>query len=214
MAGYVWYACYGSNLLYERFMCYITGGKAPGSSHVNPGARDRTPPVGDELYRINRRLYFGETSKAWQNRGVAFIEADPDEQAVTLSRIYRITHQQFEDVLAQENRKKPGSLDLRLQDLDPGDSIKVSDSWYGRLICVELYESEPVLTFTSPADLPVDERREPSVEYLTVIINGLLETQSELPDSDIVAYFMQTEAGMLGEDVIRDIIDEWRSRNG
>ena len=27
---YVWYACFGSNILYERFNCYLEGGRIAG----------------------------------------------------------------------------------------------------------------------------------------------------------------------------------------
>jgi hypothetical protein len=40
----VWYACNGSNLNYERLLCYIKGGTAMGRSGANEGCRDQRPP--------------------------------------------------------------------------------------------------------------------------------------------------------------------------
>ena len=41
----VWYVGYGSNLLRERFICYITGGQFRlGGSHTN-GCKDKTLPI-------------------------------------------------------------------------------------------------------------------------------------------------------------------------
>ena len=35
----VWYLSYGSNLLEERFLCYIEGGTPPGSKSFHSGSR-------------------------------------------------------------------------------------------------------------------------------------------------------------------------------
>ncbi len=44
MKDYVWYACYGSNLLYERFKCYILGGTFNGNGRYHDGCQDKTLP--------------------------------------------------------------------------------------------------------------------------------------------------------------------------
>lgn len=38
----VWYACYGSNLLEEHFLCYILGGQPAGVKTVYGGCNDKT----------------------------------------------------------------------------------------------------------------------------------------------------------------------------
>ena len=41
----VWYACYGSNLLKKRFLCYIQGGKIEGCKKSYFGCDDKSPPI-------------------------------------------------------------------------------------------------------------------------------------------------------------------------
>ena len=41
---YVWYACYGSNINYERFMYYINGDKKGKYSTIN-GCEDKSEPI-------------------------------------------------------------------------------------------------------------------------------------------------------------------------
>ena len=55
---YVWYACYGSNLLKERFMGYILGGGIKGEG----GCRDKTPPIKEMQITISHVLYFSKRS--------------------------------------------------------------------------------------------------------------------------------------------------------
>ena len=43
-AGEVWYVSYGSNMAFERLVCYIEGGCPPGGVRTNPGARDPNLP--------------------------------------------------------------------------------------------------------------------------------------------------------------------------
>ena len=40
---FVWYACYGSDMLEGRFNCYLLGGRVKGMSRDCVGARDKTP---------------------------------------------------------------------------------------------------------------------------------------------------------------------------
>lgn len=211
MANSVWYACYGSNLLLERFLCYIEGGTAPGSQFNNPGARDQTLPLDIRPYEIDRPLYFGEKSGQWQNGGVAFLETAAAPDQVSHGRIYKITDQQFEDVVLQENRLLPGSASQPIARPEPGQSAVVFESIYGRIMCLEILAGSPVYTFTRPTDIPKPRRFRPSVEYLTTIIRGLLETRPEIRRDQIISYFMNTEAAELGAPGIENIINNLES---
>jgi len=208
MSTYLWYASYGSNLLYGRFLCYISGGVAPGSTHNNPGARDQSLPTDKKPYEIDRQLYFAERSEAWHNLGVAFIEIAPKPQRRALGRIYRITREQFEDVFAQENRAPVGRLADTFPSLERGESRIVSDSWYGRLIHLDDLDGEPVYTFTRRSDAPPSRRLRPSKEYLATIIAGLIETNPTMSGEEIIDYLLPTEAGGLGERTLRRIVSE------
>ncbi|MDD4081108.1 MAG: gamma-glutamylcyclotransferase [Eubacteriales bacterium] len=102
----LWYACYGSNINYERFMLYIQG------------CDDKTPPKETRPYVLPHRLYFGGRSRTWAGP-VAFISTLHDENARTLGRVYRITAAQFDQIRDKEgpsdhwygNRMCLGQLD-------------------------------------------------------------------------------------------------------
>jgi len=44
-APHVWYASFGSNILWERFACYLEGGRVAGMIKDMPGSRDPSPPT-------------------------------------------------------------------------------------------------------------------------------------------------------------------------
>jgi len=101
----LWYACYGSNLSYERFMAYINA------------CADKTPPQKDAPCLLPHRLYFAGRSR-WGG-AAAFVETALDVSARTLGRAYLVTPGQFEDIRRQEgagprwygNRLRLGELD-------------------------------------------------------------------------------------------------------
>ena len=103
MTKYVWYASYGSNLLRERFLCYIQGGLIPGNDKAERGARNPSLPIDDRRIIIKHDLFFALESEKWQGSGVAFIDYHHNNHAKTLGRMYRITEEQFIDVVLQEN---------------------------------------------------------------------------------------------------------------
>lgn len=63
----VWYAVYGSNLLYERFMCYLKGGSFRGG-HAAERCSDSAPPRARLLYELPYDMYFGKSSGSWEGR--------------------------------------------------------------------------------------------------------------------------------------------------
>ncbi|KAG6554748.1 hypothetical protein Mapa_003767 [Marchantia paleacea] len=206
---YVWYGSYASNMWSARFMCYIEGGQVEGMARACGGGRNRTPPVASRWLRVPHKLIFGhEWNSFWGSGGVAFLDpishgGSPD----TLIRIYKITLQQFCDVLAQENRRDPNDSTVhshltvdwnfinrlrsdltarhRTFDFFPG-------SWYGTLKYLRDEDGLPILTFTcsianmrrfSEGQLPVCA---PSKSYSQVIIRGLLE--HGLSEEEATAY--------------------------
>ncbi|MGX1752144.1 hypothetical protein [Sphingobacterium sp. NPDC055346] len=56
----VWYACYGSNLLKDRFYCYIQGGQPAGANTIYEGCTDKSLPIDEENIIINAELYFAK----------------------------------------------------------------------------------------------------------------------------------------------------------
>ena len=95
---YVWYACYGSNINYDRFMLYINR------------CTDTTPPVESRPYQFNYPIYFAKKSRLWDNGGVAFL----DDSCIgeTLGRIYKITKEQYEQVKINEGPNYRKQIDL------------------------------------------------------------------------------------------------------
>lgn len=176
---YVWYAAYGSNLAAERFAVYLTGGAIPFSTtgRIQQGARNPAPATADQPFTLERSLLFTGSAKQWGGGGSAILDHDHNPITPTLSRVYRITLEQFEDVFAQEN-----GLDAPIP-FDVGDllagPIDLSERKYGRIELVGEIESEPVLTFLSPqrpAGLNAAD-----TSYLQVMAIGLMETYEFSP---------------------------------
>eukprot|EP01098_Paradermamoeba_levis_P012442 TRINITY_DN5451_c0_g1_i1.p1 TRINITY_DN5451_c0_g1~~TRINITY_DN5451_c0_g1_i1.p1 ORF type:complete len:258 (+),score=61.61 TRINITY_DN5451_c0_g1_i1:209-982(+) len=88
--SYVWYASYGSNIHFDRFMCYIQGGKPANCSEASPGCRDVTPPLKDKPFLFPLSLYFARTSRGWGGapafldfeEKMDFLESDKFEEVV------------------------------------------------------------------------------------------------------------------------------------
>ncbi|HAV92975.1 TPA: hypothetical protein DCW38_07350 [candidate division WOR-3 bacterium] len=143
------YAVYGSNLLRERFIYYIEGGKFRGE--IYNGCRDKTLPVDSGSMTIPYRLYFAKHSSSWENKGVAFLDhrLETDENYFVRVRLWQISEDQFRDIQEQEGDWYPDIIDLGKQD---GLRIK---------------------TITGEH---IDEKNRPSESYLSVIRQGLMET--------------------------------------
>ncbi len=95
----VWYACYGSNINYERFMRYIIK------------CADKTPPKESRKILIPYEVYFA--SEAWQNwdgSAVAFL--DTEKPGFAYGRAYLITYDQYKQVKEQEGPKYTKQIDL------------------------------------------------------------------------------------------------------
>ena len=180
----VWYACYGSNLLRERFLCYLQGGRPEGATRTYSGARNRREPERDVPMTLPGDVFFGWSSPTWGG-GIAFYHADIEGAA--LARAYLVTDQQFSDVVAQEMRREPGTdldlttvLDRRRHDTGPGR--------YESLHLVGELEGVPVLTFTAP-DPAALQRNPPSEPYLSTIAKGLRQSHG-LSDAAICDYLL------------------------
>src|SRR4051812_38700552 len=129
----VWYASYGSNILTDRFRCYIAGGQPLGSQRTYEGCRDTSVPRADKPTTINHELYFSKNSPVWDNGGVGFISIQPDKTKTTFARMYLITEQQLTDVAKQETNSN-NYLNINFMEaVENGNTIFKSPSWYGKL---------------------------------------------------------------------------------
>ena len=148
---YLWYAAYGSNINYDRFLLYITGGtkKFYDVEIVAKGCFDKSLPIKDQFYKINHPIYFAKHSSKWSG-GVAFLNTRIS--GLTYGRVYLITKDQFQAIKAQEG------------------------SWYSEEINLGILEGYPVKTFTGFHE----DIEKPSISYLNTINEALTQMNCPL----------------------------------
>lgn len=184
VSEHLWYASYGSNLFEARFAYYLRGGRPPGATRTYPGARTRTPPAASRGLRVPGQVFFGWESATWGGGGVAFL--DPEAAGEALVRAYRITPEQFADVVAQEMHREPGA-DIDLSVLHAERRMTLGPGRYETLVLIDHLEGEPVLTFTCSASDERPELNPPSERYLQMIAAGLRESHGLQPE-EVVDY--------------------------
>ncbi len=103
----IWYAAYGSNLCFQRFACYLKGGKPFFGREENLGCKESNFRVENERYVIGYPIIFASakddlSSKMWGKGGVAFL--DDSSVGVSFGRIWKLSKEQYEQVRDQESR--------------------------------------------------------------------------------------------------------------
>lgn len=211
MGNYVWYACYGSNLNEDRFNYYIKGGKYPVNGSNYSGCRDKTDFISKTNMTIKHGLYFAEKSDSWEGKAIAFITAKANFPKYILDKItskyssttkcvlYKVTSEQFIDILTQENGKTPSKtnpmlLPENLKSINSGGELMIGreeeNIWYGRLLRLKNHKDGcPIYTFTSKkSDNAIKTSlKEPGEKYLRVIGKGLLKN-FELSKDEVAKY--------------------------
>lgn len=202
----VWYSCYGSNLSEERFNCYLRGGHVKGMSRPCVGARDPTPAEKSLVLWMPYRVFFAHAmNSAWGYGGVAMLDVTPNRMHKSFMRLYKVTLQQFNDVIAQENGIKPPLPAARWLTCEQLEQFRLQESGCLRLqfesgiypAVAYLGEQEglPILTFTCMTEMTNDFLRgqlpaiPPADNYLAVLQRGLEESgMNEMEDywKDIV----------------------------
>ena len=175
---YVWYLSYGSNMLENRFLCYIKGEIFIGNGYKEEGCKDSSLPIKSKALMISNDLYFAKSSPRWSGGGVAFIKSRGKESCheglkQTYAKMYLITRDQFEDVVKQENRLPvKDSLKIDYQGLHRDHEFMLfPNKFYGRLLFLGYEASYPIYSFTSPeADQFFNP---PSKAYLLSILAGI-----------------------------------------
>ena len=108
---YSWYVSYGSNMLEERFLCYIEGGCFEDGGSYNEACYDTTAPLEKRTIDIPYDMYFGNYSGSWQNGGVSFL--DVTKKGKSLGVAYLITKEQAAKlagvVLVEKTNPKTGT---------------------------------------------------------------------------------------------------------
>ena len=164
---YVWYVSYGSNMLRERFLCYIRGGSFEGSRY-RQACSDASLPAAVKAVEIPYDMYFGNNSGSWENGGVSFL--DTKENGNALGVAYLITRQQFEHVAAQENGGRP-----------PHEGY----GWYESVIHLGKMDGFEVKTITNTNLRPYNE---PCDAYLDTLSKGIRENWPDKSDEEIRDY--------------------------
>lgn len=148
----VWYASYGSNTNSARFQEYLDscGG------NVNE--------IESKSFLTRGKLYFAAGSRRWgRGKGVAFF--DEESEGSVLTRIYKVSHEQFLSIQSQEGPK------------------------YRRKLMLGIVDDLPVYTFTSP------EKREdlnvPSADYVLTILTGLKEAYPGVSETVLLSYLIK-----------------------
>lgn len=176
-ADLVWYVSYGSNLSSARLRCYLAGGAPPGGRWQAPGARDATPPRADRRLDLDRALWFGGPSHTWDG-APAYL--DRERAGTTIARAWLVTREQFADVVAQENQREPGSLDVPDRLLVDG-GVLLPGERYGRLVGLDPVDGVPAATFTYVERPPA---RPPTPAYLAMLAQGLAELGLATEEAD------------------------------
>ncbi|MBX3097090.1 MAG: hypothetical protein KF812_09525 [Fimbriimonadaceae bacterium] len=185
----VWYVSYGSNLNEERLRIYLEGGRLAGTKIRAKGARDPSPPARSSGIKMGHRLFFSGHSTRWGG-APAFLHPEPSELH-SLGRAYDITWEQFEDIAAQENGRRAGSVVLASADFLNSDGIlNLDPSWrYNAILYLGEMEGLPLLTISTTRTDVLHHRAVPSQAYLDVISAGLRQTYPAMSDFEIETYF-------------------------
>lgn len=164
---YVWYVSYGSNMLKDRFLCYIEGGSY-GDSRYRQACDDTTPPLAVKTLKIPFDMYFGNESGSWQGGGVSFL--DTSEKGNALGVAYLITKDQFNHVATEENG---------------GRYPREGYGWYESIISLGEMDGFEVITITNSI---LRSYNKPSGQYLNTLIKGIKENWPDMSDEDIEDY--------------------------
>ena len=164
---YLWYVSYGSNMLYDRFMCYIKGGSFE-KSRYHPPCEDTAPPAAVRDIEMPYSMYFGNTSGSWHGSGVSFLDVTCKGRALGVA--YLITKKQFEHVCRREN-------DGRKPNPDYG--------WYEDVISLGEMDGFEMKTVTNKDLRPYNL---PSLEYLETLKRGIRQNWPEMSEEEIEEY--------------------------
>ncbi|RMH74456.1 MAG: histone deacetylase [Actinomyces sp.] len=173
----MWYVAYGSNMSRRRFLAYLQGGRVDGSSTLERGAADPTPPRASARLLLDRRLRFVGVSRRWGG-GVAVLEHRRQGGACTPARAWLIGFDQFTDVLAQENRWDEATAP-RCPPLPdgPGSLVVAGEGLYGAVLVLgRAGDGRRVVTLTSPHPPENRAPNPPAPAYVRTIAAGIAET--------------------------------------
>lgn len=165
---YVWYVSYGSNMLYDRFMCYIKGGSFENIGSYD-SCNDTTPSIKSKAVEIPYDMYFGQTSGTWKGSGVSFLDTTKKGRALGVA--YLITKEQLMHVAKEENS---GSF--------PGGG-----EWYCDILHLGMMEGFEIITITNNM---IRDYNNPYPKYLKTLYRGIKENWPGMSEEEIRDYLM------------------------
>jgi histone deacetylase 4/5 len=203
---FVWYACYGSNMLEERFNCYLRGSRVEGMSRDCIGARDKTPASTSIVEWMPYNVFFAYAiESAWGYGGGAMLDVRPNQPRRSCMRLYKVSLQQFNDVIAQENgRVPPLSAEQwltrerlgHLRQQTPGSlQLQFESGFYPAVGYLGERDELPILTFTCFTEKVTEFLNgklpavPPANNYLAVLQRGMVEMGVE--ESEVEKYWME-----------------------
>ncbi|KAK7330295.1 hypothetical protein VNO77_24485 [Canavalia gladiata] len=200
--AYIWYASYGSNMRKARLHCYIAGGQVEGMQKSCSGSMNKTLPKEILWKTFPCHIFFGrESSCSWGLGGVAFLNPEKNAQLKTYMCLYKISVEQFNDILFQENALSlnAGSPLLDMTTLNAisdkeFNSVEVAKGrWYGNVVYLGKEQDIPIITMTcslldierfKSGKLPLHA---PNEAYANTLIKGLVEGE-QLSEVEASAY--------------------------
>lgn len=167
----VWYVAYGSNMLYERFMCYINGGSFRGNGRSHKPCENTSLPRERKAHELLHNMYYANESGSWDNGGVSFLDVSNHGHAYGVA--YLITEEQLNHIWREENG---GFI--------PGKN----SNWYNNKAQIGIIEGIPAKTITN---LRVLTENKSSRKYKQVLMEGLRENYPSL-DEELIREYVDT----------------------
>ncbi|KAJ1421823.1 Ureohydrolase domain superfamily [Sesbania bispinosa] len=199
---YIWYASYGSNMWKSRLHCYLAGGQVEGMQKHCSGSVNKTLPKEILWKTFPCHIFFArDFSYSWGPGGVAFLNPERNIQHNTYMCLYKISLEQFNDILFQENglslNVSSPLLDITtlnaISDKEFNTRVIVEGGWYGNVVYLGKEQDIPIITMTcSPLDIERFKSgklpsRGPNKAYANTLVKGLVEGE-QLSEEEAIAY--------------------------
>lgn len=157
----VYYVCYGSNMLEERFLYYIKGGLNKYNNNEQTGCINSNNPIESIPILIPYNMYYSKYSSKW-NGAVSFLSLE--KEGMSYGKAYLITREQYEHVKKYEG------------------------NWYSKEVELPRIKGIRTVTFTNEDELKHKGISEVNESYINVLIKGLKSTFNNLSENDIKKY--------------------------
>ena len=186
----IWYVAYRSNLSYNVLPTIFGAARSRERTRVPRMPGHQRPARERQAHDAGQRLFRGAVVRVALGYGLY----DPDATGEVAARAYRITAEQFVDVLAQETRRTPG-VTLDLAPALPRRSLQCRARWVFGLVRIGDRDGLPLMTFTADrrAKPPL---KPPSAAYLSAMATGLEETHGR--SGERIDRYLTSLPGIMG----------------